>query len=73
MAVAVHDATPSISGNSYTTSVDATAVRRPGGPVIAKAQHADLGRGRVSRLEVRGIGSGSPMPLRRTARDRASA
>jgi IS30 family transposase len=25
MAVSVHDATPSTSGNSYTTSVDATA------------------------------------------------
>lgn len=28
MAVSVHDATPLISGNSYTTSVDATDVSR---------------------------------------------
>ena len=29
MAVSVHDATPSTSGNSYTTSVDATRGRPP--------------------------------------------
>ena len=28
MAVSVHDATPSTSGNSYTASVDATRLRR---------------------------------------------